>query len=392
MDDAVMRALKAHLASADHIDVSRYQFVNMDAVRAAAGELWPDVRQRVFLAARSIIERRLAEADLVIQCATGFLVIFKALSGAAADQTTARIREDLERFFLGEKFAELLRVEATSEKLTPAEFEAALAAAGGVDESAPPASPKPPDPGKPAPAALGGLSFLPAWDVRREAAASYFADPRLVTESGAPDAAETAAVLKRPDDRLAFDLAVLERAAAALKSALSHGARCAIIVPAGYAALGFSRTRSSYVTALAALPRDLRQLVWVKLVGAPADAPGAAMAETGRIVLAHTPHLFVQADLKALTLERYLQTGASFIGASFPKKLTEAARSDLDGFLARAGRAGAPVWFDGVDDWDRLRTASKTPAKLLAGAAIGRLDAPAAPYRITRTKLLSKAA
>ncbi|MBL4544470.1 MAG: hypothetical protein JKP95_00620 [Oceanicaulis sp.] len=46
MNDDVMTQLKRHLASAEQIDVSRYQFVNMDRVRDAAGDRWPEWRER----------------------------------------------------------------------------------------------------------------------------------------------------------------------------------------------------------------------------------------------------------------------------------------------------------------------------------------------------------
>ena len=61
MNDDVMIQLKRHLASAEQIDVSRYQFVNMERVREAAGHRWPELRERAFIASRSIMERHIAE-------------------------------------------------------------------------------------------------------------------------------------------------------------------------------------------------------------------------------------------------------------------------------------------------------------------------------------------
>ncbi|MEQ8434986.1 MAG: hypothetical protein RIA71_12160 [Oceanicaulis sp.] len=391
MDDAVMQALKRHLDSAETLDVSRYQFVNMEAVKTAAGALWPEVRARVFLASRSIIERRIAEDDLVVQCATGFLVIYKATTGAMAEQTTARIRADLERFFLGERFADLMRVQATSERLTPAEFEAAMAEAGleDADPEPPAAAPRTTHPGL-----LRSMDFHAAWDVRKEAVASYFAKPVVTETEGGPDLSEASinAALSRPEDRLAFDQAVLTRACAALETLLQAGTRCALIVPAGYGALSNSRLRAGYVTALAHLPRELKKLIWVRLVGAPGDTPASVIAETGRTLLPYTGQLFLDADIRSVTLERQMESDAHWLGARLPDKLTAAARQDVERFIALAKRAGRPVYFDGVNDWERLRYASRTPARLLVGAAIGRHESPPAPFRLTRNGLLARAA
>jgi hypothetical protein len=392
MDDAVMQALKRHLATAETLDVSRYQFVNMEAVRAAAGALWPEVRERVFLASRSIIERRIAEEDLIVQCATGFLVIYKAITGDLAEQTTARIRADLEHFFLGERFANLMQVTATRENLTLDEFEAVLAETGPA--SADRVAPTRAHPARAShPGVLRGLDFYAAWDVRKEAVASYFANP-VVSESpdGPPlNDASLSATLARPEDRLALDHAVLTRACAALTTLLETGTRCAVIVPAGYGPLSHSRLRADYIMALAHLPRELKKLIWVRIVEAPGDTPAAVLAETGRTLLPYTGQLFLDADIRSVTLERQIESDAHWLGARLPDKLTEAARQDVERFVALAKRSGRPFYFDGVHDWDRLRYASRLPARLLVGAAIGRHDSPPAPFRISRNGLLARA-
>lgn len=392
MDDAVMQALKRHLASAETIDVSRYQFVNMEAVRSAAGDLWPEVRERVFLASHSIIERRVADEDLIIQCASGFLVIYKAVSGSTAEQTTSRIRADLERFFLGERFANLMRVQATSEKLTPAEFEAALAEAQ-IDASAP-QPPKRPETRARHPGVISKLEFLSAWDVRNEAVASFLVSPVVLEHENGPamTSATLAASLVRPEDRLAFDKEVLRRACDSLEPLLKAGTRCALVVPAGYSALAAPRHRAGYVSALAALPPELKPLIRVRVTGAPSDAPPAVIAETGRTLLPYTSQLFLDAELKAASLERQLESEAHWIGADLPARLTDAVRQDVERFLSMAGRAGRSVYFNAVDDWESFRFASRTQARFLSGEAIGRLDEPSAPFRLARTRLLSRAA
>jgi hypothetical protein len=335
MDDAVMQELKRRLTESDRLDVSRYQFINMERLKTAAGAGWPDMRNRVFVATRSMIERRVADDDLIIPCATGFLVIFKALSGKLAEQTTKRIAEDMERFFLGDAELAALNIEAFSEQLSIAEFEAALAAAdiefiddGDAPDGAPALDGAP---------LISGLDFYPVWDANKEAAASYFAAPRPTENQPGRGPAIPVFRPEKPDPRLDFDLDILDRAAMALERLIDSGSRCAVIVPAGFASLSLPRTRASYVTALARLPEALKPLVWVRLEDAPPSAPASVMAETGRILRGQAAHLFVNTALDALSVDSQTETGAGWIGGTLDPMRSSVQRNDLDRFTALAG-------------------------------------------------------
>ena len=388
MHDSVMEELRRRLAEVDRIDVSRYQFINMERLRNAAGADWPAIRSRVFLAARSMIERRVAEDDLIIPCATGFLVIFKALSQDLAEHTSERIRQDMERFFLGEGDLAELKVETVVEQLSIAEFEAALAAADldFADE----------DDIAPAPvlsetsSLFDGLDYLPAWDARQEAAASYFALPRPTPTN---DGVRNPAVLKpqKPDPRLAFDLEVLETALTDLERLIASGSRCALIVPAGYASLSLPRTRSSYVTALSNAPKALKPLIWVRLEDAPDGPPRAVMAETGRLLKAQSAQLFVDASPQSLDLVPHAETGAGWIGASLGANRT-VVDADLERFAAIARRRGLETYMAEADRPEQLRAAVNARTRLIAGRAIAVYDAPRAPFRLSQASLLKRAA
>ena len=390
MHDAVMEELRRRLTEVDQIDVSRYQFINMEQLRDAAGDDWPVMRARVFLATRSIIERRVAEDDLIIPCATGYLVIYKSIAEKLAEQSTARIKEEMERFFLGDGKLTELKVEAVAEQLSIAEFEAALAAADLDFVDAPPSPPEEaPEPAS-APSPFEGLSFMPAWDARQEAAASYFATPRAPSpsEGGCP-----LGVVRpdKPEPRLAFDLSVLDAAFGALDQLLSQGTRCAVIAPAGFANLSMPRTRAQYVTALSKAPEALKALLWVRVEDAPVGPPRAVMVEMGRLLKAHTPNLFIDTTLDALNLTAQSETGAGWIGASFAAHRS-AHRSDLDRFNAIARRSGTATYLTDADTPAQLDMALSSGVRLIAGRAIAAYDAPRAPFRLSRDALVKRAA
>ncbi len=385
MDDAVMIELKRRLADVDRLDVSRYQFINMDRLQKAAGTGWPDMRNRVFLATRSMIERRVAEDDLIIPCATGYLVIFSALSGALAEKTTARIREEMERFFLGDEELAALNVQAFTEQLSLAEFQAALASSDieFVDEIA--ETSEAPIHGALIDRSFEHLSYYPVWDAKKEAVASYFVEAKSGTDTPIfrPE---------KPEPRLEFDLEVLDAGALALERLVESGSRCALIVPVGFANAASARTRSSYVTAFSRLPEPLRPLIWLRLEDAPPSAPTSTMTETGRILRGQATHLFVDAGLDVMSLKSQADAGGGFVGASLPASASTAPRADLDRLVALARRQKVEAYLDGVHRPDDLRIAIESGMRLIAGRSIGQFDAPRAPFRLTTATLLERAA
>lgn len=393
MQDAVMRLLKSHLASVDHVDVGRYQFVNLEPVREAAGALWPQLRERAFLASRTIIERRIAQDDLIIPCATGFLVIFKALSGGPADRLTAKIRGELQDFFMGDEELSALTVESRSEKLSLSEFEAALASSQPETDPAPSRSNPDAQRGQDA-VRVDMLDYLPAWDAKKEAVGGFVVRARRLASDGRGWLinGEIISAGRRHEARLALDVIVLERAVRSLEQLIKSGSRCALIVPAGYDSLCQPRCRSEYVTRLSTLAPAVRAMIWVRLEGAPADAPLAQLAETGRITAQHAGKLFVHARSDALSLAPYAEMKPALIGTDFPVGTDAAVRADLDRFAALARRTGAGLYLDNLNSWEEVRLAARSPARLLSGPSIGVLKEPRAPYHLSRAGLLSRAA
>ncbi|KAA5801604.1 hypothetical protein F1654_11955 [Alkalicaulis satelles] len=393
MHDEVMQLLKCHLASVDHVDVGRYQFVNLEPVREAAGALWPQLRERAFLASRTIIERRIAEDDLIIPCATGYLVIFKALTGGPAHRLTTKIRTELETFFLGDKELADLKVAASSEKLSLSEFEEALARSQAETEPEPVRTAQGPQQAKDV-LGIDMLDYMPVWDARKEAVGGFMLRARRLNKDSRSwlvngDILRGA---RKPETRLALDVMVLERAVRSLESLISAGSRCALIIPAGYDSLSQPRLRSDYVTRLSTLAPALRAMIWVRLDGAPADAPLAALAETGRIIAQHAGKLFIHARSDALSLAPYAEMSPALIGTDFPTGSEAAIRTDLERFIALARRAGLETYLDNLNSWEEVRLAARSSARLLSGPSIGVFREPRAPYHLSRAGLLARAA
>lgn len=393
MQDKVFEELRQHLASAEHVDVGQYQFINLEAVRAAAGGMWETIRQRVFVASESIIRKHAGDADLVIQCATGFLVVYRGTDADTAQAMTEVIGADMRRFFLGEEMTRFIALEMSCEQLSVAEFAATLDAAQAEDDVVSKADLAEVH-------ALGArriiddLAFSPAWDPRREAVASYVAVPRRRNPENQSWVTGDALLIGRRglEPRLELDLAVLALAREALETLLAQGERCGVIMPVGYRALAHAATRTRYVAALAALPDPVRRLIFLKVEAAPLDAPAGQVNESCRTLLPWCGRLLIHAPLDALSLQRFENAGAALIGASLPASSTKGLSTDIDRFCALARRVNLPVYFDAVSDWEGLKAALASSARLVAGSVFGQVSSLAAPYRLPRARALSNAA
>lgn len=393
MQDKVFEELRRHLASAEHVDVGQYQFINLEAVRAAAGGLWETIRSRVFVASESIIRKHAGSADLIIQCATGFLVVYRGTDADTAQAMTEVIGADMRRFFLGESITRLIALDMGCEQLSVAEFAATLEAAQAEERVVSKAA-------RAEVRALGarriidGLVFDPVWDPRREAVGAFMARPRRKTAGGHGWITGAALLTGRrgPEPRLELDLAVLSLAREAIEGLHAQNTRCGVIVPACYRALAHGPTRTRYVAALAAMPEALRRLVFLKIEAAPLDAPAGQVNESCRTLLPWCGRLLLHAPLDALGLQRFENAGASLIGASLPTARHKGAAQDIERFAALSRRIGLPVYLDAVSDWEGLKLALASPAHFIAGPVFGQVKALAPPYRLPRARALSHAA
>lgn len=392
MQDTVFEELRRHLASAEHVDLGQYRFINLDAVRAAAGPMWESLRSRVFLASESIIRKHAGRNDLVIQCATGFLVVYRGSDPEEAQATTRAIGEALRRFFLGETMTKLMGLETSCEQLSVAEFAATLDAAQ-VEEQASEAA-RAEVRQLAARRVIDSLVFWPAWDPRHEAVASFMASPRRRRADGHGWAVGADLLHGRPgpQPRLALDLAVLALVREALDALQAGNARCGVITPVGYGVLAHPPTRTRYATALAGMPEAMRRLIVLKVEAAPLDAPAGQISESCRTLLPHCGRLLLHAPLDALSLQRFENAGAALVGASLPAGSPSAIEHDLVRFCALARRVALPVYLDAVADWEQLKIALASPARLIAGPVFGERSELAVPYRLSRARALSSAA
>lgn len=176
-DDSKLGDLTSRLRSLaegrETLDVAQFQFVDLDEIRTAYGERWPENKERILSTAENFLRRRVDPSDLLIAAAGGFLVVFGSANGAAADASAGSLSHGLNEFFLGE-LGEVPapRMQATNHSVPVAKLAETLAAVDFVDPPPPPAV---------ATDAAGlpnvDWRYQPVWDVRREALTSWYVSP-----------------------------------------------------------------------------------------------------------------------------------------------------------------------------------------------------------------------
>ncbi|TRO94288.1 hypothetical protein FKB34_11210 [Glycocaulis profundi] len=386
MRSEAISLLKRHLARAEHVDVSQYQFINLDHVAAAAGGRWAELRERCFLSAQGLIERHADPDDLIIRCATGFLVVYANLSGPKAERLTTRMRGELAEFFLGHPDLKMVDVEATASRMSTPEFHAAL-------ERAKPEGVRPPARSAHLESALpplAGALYEPLWDAHGEAVAIFHALP--VFDGALPDRwrAGELADPARADEGLALFRALLDRAARDLSDLFAEGGRCAVMLPAAYGALVTARTRAKMIQSLRDHPEKVRRLIYVRVEQAPLDAPAAVIGEACMTLQSHCGKIAIHAPIGAMSLSAFTDTGAGLAGCTWGESEPEAGGRSVALFSALAARFRAAPYVDGVDTPEALKAALGSPARFLAGAAVAGPGPLRAPYRLKRQDLMAR--
>lgn len=152
------------------LDVAQFQFIGLAEIRDRYGERWDEKRDRVNQVARQFISRRIAPDDVLVAGADGFLLVFGAFSGYLADAAAQRIVKELNAYFLGNPDLDDMQVGAQHHALSIDDF--ARMFGPMLNASREHAS------HAPARAHVEiAMGYVPVWDARRGALATYFISP-----------------------------------------------------------------------------------------------------------------------------------------------------------------------------------------------------------------------
>ena len=132
MDDSLESKLKKALAGRGAADMGQFEFLNLDMVRAEAGDKWIQVRKKIYSVSAHFVEKRLHADDVVMRCRGGVILIFAHLNSAQARDRVGAISSELNRFFLGDQILKDLEIRAEAKTVSAAEFAQILQMTSGA--------------------------------------------------------------------------------------------------------------------------------------------------------------------------------------------------------------------------------------------------------------------
>ncbi len=158
------------------LDVAQFQFIGIAEIRARYGEQWREKHERVCLAARYFISRRIAPDDVLVAGADGFLLVFGNFTGYAAETTARQISKELNAFFIGEPDLDDMQIVAQHHAMSLEDFTSAFntmiaemrAARGDASREQPLSN---------YPISNYPMGYIPLWDAQRGALATQFISP-----------------------------------------------------------------------------------------------------------------------------------------------------------------------------------------------------------------------
>lgn len=389
--------IRALLTQADALDIGQMEFINLDQVRAVCGENWGHWRERIFIAAETIIGKHTGKGDLVIRCNAGFIVIFAALDQEdvrkICDAIAARVRE----FFLGsEEFSHLgLHMEAS--RVSVNEFARKIQESRAeVLPTATTAHPEDkfqePHAAMPQPVLQGRvpkimIAFLPVWSAKAEAVGTFFCFPYRKTRDGGMIYGQ--AVLSEsasPQDRLTLNVHIVRRAIEALNALDECGLKSAIGLSICYSVLAMARTRVLLMQQLADIPEHFRRQVLIRIEGTPVNAPASQISELTRITSQYCGQVLIELPMQLPSFERFADAKIHVVGLELVKgqDTLYQYRSEIEQHVLDARRRNRALYLANCQSRAVVREGAAHGLNFFTGPAIGApVDMPTAPYRLS---------
>lgn len=368
---ANLKAFRKALAGADDASASQFKFLNLDELAERYAERWPKVKARIFETCHSFIAKRIGPRDLMMPAANGFLVLPSPDRQESAAEFAQRLELELKQFFLGTEYLQELALHTGTMSISISDLidaadSRALDSAAEKYEAAGPQT-LAPHPGVP----NFALSYLPVWAAAsghialRSAMPSFDLrrQPDRVFHRVLPGA-------HKPEDLLEFDLQVLARVTAHARDSQGRGRACLLAVPVGFETLTTPRLRMGYAEKLSQLPVSLRQIMALRIMNAPADAPAARYAEVTRLASEYCRRVFFDIDFRQARPDRFFEGRLDGFVISAPRDREALWRDSnaLIRFQQGASRLGAAIAMSGCGDVPVVTESIKLGVSLFGGS------------------------
>lgn len=385
--------IKKAAAEGREIDIGKFNLINLDEVRNAAGESWPKLKNRIFQSGLNFIENRVADEDSVLAFNKGFILLF-ADPDTDITKAVGQIAAQLKAFFLGEP--ELAHLDIVTDTLK--------ADTGGIikivsssdtpspDESKPRPKPSMPEDGDVPHGTLQAF-FRPVWDVDKQQLSANICFPKVSVEGRWTDYARARELLMTERDPLEADISAAQGAVQALRQSAARKLPLTLILGVQCETLDQRSAREDWCAVFDDIPATARRKIWLRVEDLPEDPKAAqpylkTVSELGFTVI-------VQRPFGEFELEGFDQSDAKLVSTV----TRPPSNSESEGLLAHEVKALGRLARDArdmqalvlVDDIREAKTFNDmlgSGVRFLAGAQVLKdTPLPQPPKAFTRVEL-----
>ncbi|KAA0597095.1 hypothetical protein FZ942_08280 [Azospirillum lipoferum] len=392
----------------------RVHLIDLSMMRECLGVNWPILRQRVFAAADTLIDRSLTRNDISFRTsADDYVLVFASLDRHAAALVCARIAQELLQLFLGDdrladirvstavgvvdghiqfehSFAKVLMASARpqADRRTGDRTVSATTATAAGDGSPPMPAPlayagegegktplvlrqlklSPDDSGR------FGVKYRPVWDIGQMVISTYMGVPVRSFPDGS--FAEGAAALNSVTD--AVEILKLDADALVGSVEILHGlfrskSRLLMSVPVCFDTLAARRTRQPFLEICQSIPDYLRRFLIFELLRFPPGVPTGRLSELLHEVRPYCRWSFMQMDFRQQSFSSLAGTGLSGITMAMPGDRSAEPRlmEEMNAIVTLAERAGLMICVTGLSTTSMVVAARAAGVRLVAGNRIG---------------------
>lgn len=422
MPPELKHKLKKALSGRSSVDMGQFQFLNLDRVREEAGPDWDRLREKIYEVGIHFIEKRLGGNDVAIRCRGGFLIIFEALDGEAAQEAVAAIAEELEQFFLGDRVLQHLEVTGEARSVTTEELLEIVAKTQDEGRPRPPAAPPADDddisepappwarqeagdaygegPGthwveapnperRPQPAAAvradktdsdsnkawDDIVFRPCWDARKSMLLHNVCIARRVVKGFVYYGRDTLMGSEARDMHRRLDQSVAKAAQRGFQKAYSQGGPSAVIVPVHYDTISSVSQRMQYFSILQSVPEPMRRFFFLRVDSIPDGAPLGQMQELFRSMKHFGAYVLAHLKYGVTDLKRFEGCGIGIFAAETPARFNAggpdpAGLTAMSDWVASARLMKAETGLTQVDGLAMLDAGLSAGVRYFSGTAI----------------------
>jgi hypothetical protein len=285
------------------LDVAQFQFVSINEIRDRYGERWREKRERVAMAARYFISRRIAPDDVLIAGADGFLLVFGSFTGYVAEAAARQISKELNAFFLGEPDLDDMQIESHHVAMSLEDFTKVF--------SAMMAAAKEPQARIERPTASFPMGYVPLWDAKREALVTHFISPL--------DAYGLPLVWDNQSHRHAdMDERKLRESEVDMRAMFSGGARALVGVAVHVSTLTNSQSLSRVLQTMAAFDRKLAAYRVLRVSCVEPGYPRIYLQDIMRTVRPHAGRIAIGLNWNEPDVAGVLKLQPAAVGFAIP--------------------------------------------------------------------------